>query len=175
MRRTILSDPHQRAAWDLYGASVLTQNKLGEQKNLTGFNHYLRSNLQVAARNKPIIDDGPLIYELPLKDTKFACAVDEATQSNSVTFDDAADWCKEDGSWFTVYQGHPQNTQRNFFDGPWRLSGVASGQSAIPITSPHDEGLAFPVGAGQKVWFYARITRADGRLSEPFRCDSIVS
>jgi len=35
----------QRAAWNLYGTNVAMLNKLGETIKLSGFNHYLRSNI----------------------------------------------------------------------------------------------------------------------------------
>jgi len=36
----------QRAAWNLYGDSVAMTNRLGETTKLTGFNHYIRSNIE---------------------------------------------------------------------------------------------------------------------------------
>ena len=123
----------QRAAWNLYGNNVNMLNRLGEVVHLTGFNHYIRSNVML------------------------------------VTFDDTMDWDNETGGYLYLFQGVPQNPQRNFFDGPWRNYGMVSGVTGTPVVSPQVGAVQFAIAEGQRQWVYARIQRADGRLSEKFR------
>lgn len=166
----------QRAAWNLYGSGVVMKNKLGESVNLSGFNHYIRSNLtrQIVGALS-VIDDGPTVFTLPDKDTTLAGAPSEATQQISVTFDNTLAWANEDGGHLEIYQGQPQNAQRNFFGGPWRRIKVLLGNSTTPPTSPEACDVLFTITEGQHQWIYARISRADGRLSETFRADAYVA
>jgi len=161
----------QRAAWNLYGTSVAMLNRLGETIYLSGYNHYIRSNAHLARQGGTIVDAGPTTFELPAQDPTFAATASEATQQFSVSFDDGMAWCSEDEAWMIVYQGQPQNAQRNFFGGPWRKIAQFEGDSGAPISSPQTPGAQYAITEGQRVWLYARILRADGRLSEAFRCD----
>lgn len=164
----------QRAAWNLYGSSVVMKNKIGEDTLLTGFNHYLRSNVPLMVIAATPVDAGPVIFELPAKDPTYAVAGSEATQVLTLTYDAAMAWATETGGYMFHYQGSPQNPQRNFFGGPWRLLGMTSGVDGAPPASPDLLGVQFAIAEGQRQWVYARIARTDGRLSEPFSADVLV-
>jgi len=162
----------QRTAWNLYASSVSMKNRLGESTYLTGFNHYLRSNivrLRVAA---PLVDAGPVIFELPAKDPTFAVSASEGTQQITFTYDAAMDWADEDDAYILFEQGQPQNAQRNFFAGPWRHCAQVEGANGAPPASPKIAAVVFAVAEGQRQWAYGRISRADGRISEVFRADT---
>jgi hypothetical protein len=165
----------QRTAWNLYGANVVMTNKLAESINLTGFNHYIRSNQWLARVGAPTIDPGPTVFEIPTADPLFAVTISEATNTWTVTFDDGMDWVSEDGAQMIMYNGSPQNAQRNFFGGPWRFMNSIAGNNGAPPASPLDRGASFVYTEGQHAWCYARIMRADGRLSAPFRADTFVT
>lgn len=164
----------QRAAWNLYGANVSMKNRLGESVFLTGFNHYIRSNSFLQAYSKTIVDDGPVIFELPAQDPLFTVAGGEAAQQITVSFDDTLDWDNETGGYLIYYQGVPQNAQRNFFAGPYRLLSFTAGVTGAPVASPVVEAVVFAIAEGQRQWARARILRADGRLSEPFRDNCFI-
>lgn len=165
----------QRTAWNLYGTSVGMLNHLGETIHLSGFNHYIRSNVTRETGPTVLVDDGPVIFELPAQDPTLAVTASEATQQLTTTFDNTMDWSVEDGSFLFLFQGIPMNPQRNFFGGPWRffryVGGVAPGGAASPDVS----AAVFAIAEGQRQWIYARISRADGRLSEPFRADTFTA
>lgn len=161
----------QRTAWNLYGSNVAMKNKLGETVYLSGFNHYIRSNSVRVQAGLAEVDAGPTIFELPEKDPTMTITASEAAQEISVAFDDALAWLDEDGAYFFKYQGQPQNPQRNFFAGPWRMMGNIAGNSITAPTTPDAEAVVFAIAELQRQWIYARISRADGRLSEPFRAD----
>lgn len=165
----------QRTAWNLYASSVTMKNKLGESILLTGFNHYIRSNAARKQHGAGIIDNGPTIFEIPAKDPTFAITASAATQMISFTFDITMDWAVEAGSYLHLFQGRPQNAQRNFFDGPWRKVGIHAGEDPGPLVSPIDRLAVFTISEGQRLWTYARISRADGRLSEVFRADTFCA
>ena len=161
----------QRTAWGLYADSVAMKNKLGETIFLSGFNHYLRSNVIRVQTAQTVIDDGPTIFELPEKDPTMAITATEAAQTIDVIFDNTLPWSGEVGAFLWTFQGSPQNAQRNFFIGPWRQMGQIDG-AVVPPTSPDTQTVAFAIAAAQRQWIYARVSRADGRLSERFFADT---
>lgn len=161
----------QRTAWNLYASSVGMKNRLGEVVYLSGMNQYVRSNSFYPRYGLTPIDAGPTLFELPEKDPQFAVAASAASQEITVTFDDTMAWCSEDEAYFIMYQGQPQNAQRNFFGGPWRTIGYFEGDSIAPVVSPLTKPVSFAVAEGQRIWCYARILRADGRLSEAFEAN----
>jgi len=161
----------ERIAWNLYGASVAMKNKLGETVYLSGYNHYIRSNAIRKMCGHTIIDAGPVVFEIPEADPTYACTASEATQQISNAFDITADWSTEDGAYIYFFQGQPQNPQRNFFAGPWRQFGWTAGIDPGGALSPEPSAVKFAITELQRQWTYARISRADGRLSEAFRAD----
>lgn len=161
----------QRTAWGLYGNSVAMKNKLGETIFLTGFNQYIRSNVILIQTGNTIVDDGPTIFELPEKDPTMSITATEAGQTISVAFDDTLPWANETGAFLFTFQGSPQNAQRNVFFGPWRRMATIIGDDSSPPAVPSVQATPFAIAEGQHQWIYARIGRADGRLSERFFAD----
>jgi hypothetical protein len=166
---------NDRTAWNLYGSNVAMTNRLGETTFLTGFNHYIRSNLIREQVDRVVIDAGPVIFEIPAADPTFAVTASEGTQDLSDAVDINLDWALEDGSILFLFEGTPQNAQRNFFDGPWRINGRVGGADPGPVVSPLVVATVFGIAEGQHLWAYARISRADGRLSAPFRNDDFCA
>ncbi len=162
----------QRTAWNLYASNVNMKNRLGETINLTGFNHYIRSNSIRLSKGVATVDDGPTVFELPEQDPTLAVTCSEATQFLTIAFDNTLAWATEDGGLIFFFQGQPQNAQRNFFDGPWRYAVAIAGIDPGGAASPAIPAAVFPIAEGQRIWVYARIQRADGRLSEVFRADN---
>lgn len=160
----------QRTAWKTYADAVNMVNRLGETVQLSGFNHYIRSNTTLQVQSKTLVDAGPTTLSLPEKDSTFAATASAATQLISVTFDDTMEFLDEDDAYMFVYQGQPQKATRNFFAGPWKYGTSIDGDSVTPLTSPQTFTAPFTLVEGQKSWLYARIQRADGRISEKFFC-----
>lgn len=165
----------QRTAWNLYGNSVPMLNKLGESVYLSGYNHYIRSNVINKQTGNAIVDAGPVIFEVPAHDPTLAITCSEATQQISTTFDNTMAWAVEDGGLMYLFQGSPQNAQRNYFGGPWRYLDTVVGVDPGGPASPRLSNVSFAIAEGQHQWLYARIKRADGRLSEPFRDDTFCA
>jgi len=164
----------QRAAWDLYGSSVAMLDSMGSTMYLTGYNHYIRSNVPLKQTGAALIDPGPTVFELPAHDPTLSFGVSEATQNFTVNYDDTMDYADEDGGRMFLFGGKPQNAQRNFFGGPWRYMAEVPGVDGAPVASPLLSGVQFVISELQREWCYARIERSDGRLSEPFRSDCFI-
>jgi len=165
----------QRASWGLYGSNVAMQDKLGATIYLSGYNHYIRSNIILKMTSRTIIDAGPVIFELPAKDPTYAITASEATQQITTVFDSTMDWSVETNGHLFGFQGQPQNAQRNFFDGPWRGINAIDGIDPGGAVSPDVAASFWGIAEGQHLWNYARISRADGRLSAPFRDDTFCT
>jgi hypothetical protein len=165
-----------RDAWGVFASNVPATNKLGEVINLSGFNQFVRSNVANLNVGGSLISAGPVIFTLPGEDTSYATAVDAGTGKITVTFDDTRDWCDEDDAYLIVQAGIPVNASVEFFDGPWRHAGSIEGDSVAAPTSP-DATIDYPyeIADDQKVFTRAKIMRADGRISDWFRDDSIVA
>jgi hypothetical protein len=156
-------DASQRTSWETYAAAVSWLNKLGETVHLTGFNMFVRSNSVRKQVGLAVIEDGPTTLSLPETDPSFAISASKATQKISVTYNHALPWSDEEGGRMHVYMGRPKLVTRNYFSGPWRLTGnIANGGDGSDDLDP-----AFTLVQGQKIWCYARIDRIDGRLSNP--------
>ncbi len=165
----------QRTAWNLYADNVNMKNRLGEVIHLSGFNHYIRSNAFRARASFTIVDAGPVIFELPTQDPLYSITISEAAQQITSTYDDTLAWANETGGYLLLAHGQPQNAQRNFFAGPWRVVGAVPGVDGVPPASPSVNAIGFPVAEGQRNWCRARIAMADGRLSEIFRADTFCA
>lgn len=165
----------QRTAWNLYASSVVMNNRLGEAINLTGFNHFLRSNSWRLDLGQTPVDNGPTQFDLPAQDGTISVAASAATQLVTVTFDDGHAWCSEDDAGIMILEGSPQNPQRNFFAGPYRGRSAKMGSVAVPITSPQDYAAIHVLTEGQRIWVKFRVIRADGRISEPFTANTFCA
>ena len=159
----------QRAAWDTYADNVTLLNPLGEPINIGGLAHYIRSNVPRLQVQSTRIDDGPTIFNLgestpPTFDTFVV-----APPSFNLNFTVADDWVSEDGAHLFAYTSRSQNPAINYFKGPYRFADGINGDSGAPPASPDTMGVAFPVVAGNRTFVQTRVSRADGRLSLPFR------
>lgn len=160
--------PAQRSLWETYAANVSVLNRLGEPIFLSGLNMYVRSNVPRIQGGDPRVDNGPTTFDIgDYSNPSFA--IDEAANEVDVTFTDTDTWVDEDDTAMMIWASRPQNTTINFFKGPYRFAGKIDGDSITPPTSPAVIALPFPVIAGQRVFVRANVTRADGRLSAPFR------
>jgi len=107
----------QRADWGVYASNVNMKNKLGETINLSGFNHYIRSNSCRLYFYRFVVNEAPVDFTLPEKDAALTIDVDDTPQLITVAFNDSLAWDNENGGKMFMRMGIPQNGQRNFFLG----------------------------------------------------------
>lgn len=159
----------QRAAWETYAVNVTVPNALGDQINLSGLNHYVRSNLPRLQAGLVRVDDGPVVYNLGDFTTPGSFAGTDTGDLLGFTFDNTDAWANEDDAAMLLLGSRQQNQTINYFKGPYRYAGKVDGDSVAPPTSPASIASAFAIDAGTKVFGLWRVSRADGRLSAPFR------
>jgi hypothetical protein len=162
----------QRAAWGVYAANVPLIDRLGEARTVTGIAMYCRSNVPLIQAGLTVVDEGPVTYSLPTF-SALSFGIDASDDEVDVTFDTGDEWVSEDGAAMLIYASRPQAPSINYFKGPYRYAGAIPGDSGTPPTSPAEIALPFEAAAGQKVFLKAVLTRADGRLSSPFRGSGI--
>lgn len=165
----------QRDSWNLYGASVVMKNKLGEDIYLTGFNQFIRTNTVQLGNLAGTIADGPTTFTLAEADETIQVAPSEATQLLSLAFDDTMVWCDEDDAFLSIAMSKPVVAGVEYIPGPHRLAGYIDGDSTTPPTSPQTVTAPWTITEGQKVEVVCRILRADGRVSGPFRDQANVA
>lgn len=154
----------QRDAWDVYAANIDWVNKLGDSVNLTGLNHYVRSNTPLVQNGIARVDAAPVTFNLATAELDLSATASETTQDLTIDGDDGADWIGEAGAWQFYSMGLPQNGAIKFFNGPFRQITAVPGAGPPPF--PVVIATAFPIAENQRIWLRSRIARADGRLSE---------
>ena len=154
-----LSDA-QRIGWRLYADSVAMANKLGETINLSGFNHYVRSNsIRLFAGPATRIDAPPTTFSLPEVDPTLSI-ICQNDNTIDITYDDTLDWADEPTGQIMLFMGRPQSPGRNFFAGPWKYAWRAIGEAGVnPVSPSVGNSPPWVITPGQEVWFYARISK----------------
>lgn len=163
----------QRDGWEAYNENVLLPNPLGDQRKIGALAHYVRSNVSRLQHGAPRQDTAPVIFTLG-EFTQPTITSITAPTALSLAFTDTDDWCDEDDSHLLVYGARGYNPTINYFKGPYRYCGSVDGDSVSPPTSPEAIVMPFTLQADQKAFIMGRVTRADGRLSSPFRLSDIV-
>jgi hypothetical protein len=155
----------ERAAWDLYAANVTLPNRLGEQVNIGGLAHYVRSNVPRLQAALGRIDAAPTTFNLGAYTVPVIVDADASDTNTDLTTGLTDEWWTAADSALLLYTSRPQNPSINYFKGPYRFGGkqVGGGIAANPVTL----ALGFPVAAGQRVFMRWNVTLADGRLSTP--------
>lgn len=162
----------QREGWDTYALNVLLPNALGDMINIGGVGMFMRSNISrissgVAGLTR--VDDAPTIFDLGDVGPQAVGAAIAAANTISMEWNDDDAWADEDASALLIYTSRPHNQGINYFKGPYRFAAAVEGDSTTPPTSPEVVDAAFPFAVDQRVFVFTRVTRADGRLSSPFR------
>lgn len=160
--------PTQRDGWETYAENVPIIDRLGDPITVSGLNMYVRGNVARLQTLLPRVDTAPTIFNLG-SFTDPAFVIDTANDEVDVTFTDSDDWANEDDSAMLIFGSQPQNPTINFFKGPYRFLARIDGDGTTPPTSPAAIALSVPIVAGQRMFFLARVSRADGRYSGKFR------
>lgn len=159
----------QRSGWQNYALNVPVGGQI-----LTGQNMYIRCNASRLQGGFSVVDDAPAIFDSGDPDTALTLTATGSTDGLSIAFDDSLPWYNEAGGGVLIYVGLPVNATRNFFNGPWRFFSSIVGATPTPPTSPLTGTSPWAIDVGQLLNAYARVTRADGRLSPVFRFQDVV-
>ena len=134
----------ERKQWDAYAAAVVMQNNIGANVYLTGFNHYVRSNIARMQAGLARVDVGPSAYALPATDPLISIALTASDDGISVGFDVTLPWADETGGALLCFGGPSRSVTKEFFAGPYRFMGMVEGDDAVPPTTPAALTSAYP-------------------------------
>lgn len=162
----------QRAGWDQYANNTDWQNAVGTTINLTGLNHFVRSNRFRIVAGKAPLAAFPTEYGLPAQEDLWTPAVDSVTGNVTIAYTFLADVDEQD---YFFYAGSPVSGSRVYFNGPWRHVATVHGDSIAPPASPSISAHPYPLAPGQQAFVYCRRLDTDGRLTEPFRRSCTVT
>ena len=161
--------PAQRDTWDQYALNVPLPDRLGEPRNVGGLAMYVRSNVPRLQAALPRVDTGPAIFNLGEFTNPAFSTFAAATDDFAVTFQADDDWANEDDAAMLLLGSRPTNPTINFFKGPYRFADLIAGDAITPPISPATIVNPFGFEVGQRVFVQMRVSRADGRLTLPFR------
>lgn len=155
----------QRDSWDLYAANVPLNNSLGEPRNITGLNMYIRSNSLLLDTEATLVDDGPVIFTLGPTIVP-TLTLDAA--ADTVVITDLGDYVLSDGPVnMLIQQGTPQNAGVQFFKSPFIR--VGSDNFVETANEPPSSAFALEheIAVGQAAFFRTATVTDDGRVGVP--------
>jgi len=175
--------PAERASWDLYAQNVSWVDTLGQTIQLTGLNHFVRSNsvrnyvtdlvgqaFANFAGTLPVIEPAPAIFDLgvPFAAENPSLVLAAGVATLSVT--NATNPVPAGTGVLYMFASPPVNPSVTFFKGPFLCVGSASASADVAaiLSSAAETPYFARYGAltiGQKVFWRARLQIADGRLS----------
>ena len=171
-------DADEREAWETYAANVPLLNKLGEPKNVTGLNMFIRSNmvrLQSGEPTLPLLTAAPTTYNLGDYTAPTLGTIDASDGDAELAFTATDSWAIADGGFMAVFFSRPQDPTIRYYKGPYRYAGIILGDTALPPTSPATLTLPFAVAAGNTVFAKTIVGQPDGRVSTPFRLEGVAT
>lgn len=158
----------QRDAWNAYAAAVPMVNRLGNELILNGQQMFIRTNALRVRVGLDIIADGPTTFNLGNLGTGLAIVGDAVSTEMAVTFDDTLDWVDQDGSAMVIQTSAERSPTRNATNGPFQFASTLLGDSVAPLsTGVSVENWYTHAIVGNVFIARARVTFADGRLTEP--------
>lgn len=169
--QTTLTDL-QRDGWNNYAAEIARKNKLGDTIFLTGQQMFVRCNSPRLQASLPMVAAGPTEFTLGDPVTNLQGVTEEVGAANGIllTWDPGAIPATAN---LLVYISRPMSPTREFFKGPFRYNGEEAAD--LGEYNVQNARLPEPVGVGNKVVIRARVTYADGRLSDAVFTSLIAS
>lgn len=156
-----------RDAWSTYAANVNWTDSLGQSIKLSGNQMYIRSNTPRQQAGLTSVSAGPTNFTLAALTIPTIAGV-ASTSIATVTYTNTDSWATAVGGSLMLRFSRPQSAGINFFKGPYRYGFRING-AATPPTSPGTGTMPFVGAAGNKIFWSARATNADGRLSAEIR------
>lgn len=165
-----LLTPTQRDAWKVYADQVLLPNPFGDQRAVPALSHYIRCNVPRLQTGLPRVDNAPVVFNLGDATTPTYATLTPPTAA-TFTFDNTDDWANEDDAAMLFYISPPRPQSVNYFKGPYRYADKTDGDAVTPPTSPNAivTPFIYSASAPQRSFAQVRVSRADGRLTGPFR------
>lgn len=166
-----------RDAWELYASNTPTENKLGEQTFLSGYNWFCCCN---AARRRASelvhIDPGPTTFGRPNMPTDLVLSATADSTAISMAYNNADPWAIIDDGALFWFLSQPRAAARNYLGPPYRHADYELGDTVTPPTSPKVGVNPFGVVTTEMAQdFYAFCVLPDGRISSRFEGSVVIA
>lgn len=160
----------QRSAWQRFANLNRHTNRIGEERKLSGRAEFFRANLvrrqvrEWLGIGLATADDPSSVGDTTPASPSFAVAIGSAaTAQFDLSWDSAEDWCADAGAALVWYISDQQEPVINWFRSPYTLAAAVDGSmggfAAVTV------GAIAPLVSGKRLFWRARITQSDGRLS----------
>jgi hypothetical protein len=154
--------PAQRDSWLDYAITVSVSNRIGAQIHLSTRNWYIAMNSLRLQAGLASVANGPSVLSLAqISAPTISC---NAAATVSVAFTNTDEWATSTGGALLLFVSRGVSPTRSFFKGPYRYAGKISGATTA-ATSPTTISIPFSIANGQRVFWKAVATSADGRKS----------
>jgi hypothetical protein len=171
----------QRGDWENYAQQVPVTNVFGDQIQLSGQQHFIRSNIPRVQTNDAtgIADDAPTTFNTGAPPTSIETlnggdpqiiGIDGANMSTTINFATPTSGIGQ----VLIQLGPVVNDGVNRVSGPYQSANIGNNITTIGAASSEDWttpiadlSVAQPPAAGQRRNVRIRVSYQDGRLSEP--------
>lgn len=163
----------QRDRWQLFANKNKHPNRIGEMRKISGRAEFFRANIIRGQMKAWLGEDigyivtpstiGPSCVTSP--SFSIVCS-DPATAEFYMSWDDTEAWSTSGGSALLIYLSDPQTNVINWFRSPYTLASFA--QTGYGGTRSFNLPAIAPIDAEKRVFWKARITMDDGRVSQPW-------
>lgn len=160
----------ERDAWELYASNTPTENKLGEQTFLSGYNWFCCCNsARCRASELSQVDAGPTTFGRPDMPTDLVVSCTADSSTISLAYNNADAWAIIDDGALFLFMSQPRAAARNYLGPPYRLALYVLGDTLTPPTSPEAGTNPFGVVTTDMAQdFYAFCVLPDARISSRF-------
>jgi hypothetical protein len=160
----------QRDAWAVYAQNVPLPDRLGDQRLVSGMNHFVRSNAPRVAAEEPIISAAPVEFNIGPTPLLTIASITDNPAVNGTALPGTPGIAGK----VLCYVSRPQQPTINYFRGPYQLFQVTSFAAPGTVAATINGDAPWALTAGQRVFVRIQISLADGRLSADAQGSAIV-
>lgn len=163
----------QRNAWQRFANLNRHTNRIGDERKISGRAEFFRANLirrqavELMAWTLPDVDDPSPISDTTPESPSFFPQIGLASAAQfDLTWNPEEEWATEANAALLWYLSDQKPPTINWFRSPYTLVAMCE-VSMGGFNGPSVPAIA-PLVGGNRLFWRARITRADGRLSPPW-------
>lgn len=164
----------QRSDWRRYAATWPLPDRWGRPRCQSGFNHFLRSNVQHYRITDSVRFDTPP-SEGPAHPPTFGLSASSATNLLSFSIPPGTYPTPPTQLWLFAYQGHVVNPGKQYYSSPWRYSDFNVRQPTYWIKDPWTMPSHWTLVQGQRVFARMLAVLAAGETSHAFQTSAIIT
>jgi hypothetical protein len=153
-----------RASWTTYAKNTPMLNTLGDSRQVSGLNMFLRYNVPNLQTGGALLTTGPSINNLgAFTPPRFDVMVGpSANVAGKITMTD--EWMSVPGSRLLMFVSRPQNATITYFKGPFQFA-KAIPASAVTSSFTFTNPFGVNYASGSQAFVRTEVAYGDGRLT----------